>query len=233
MKKSLWILSIILVSLSTLNYSCNYAKANQQVVISTDCGVTWKAITAGETVPKGTMNPCYQKVVMPNYPMQGQSAFITNFANKVRVHLQVDYDYSITNSLQFIREAKYLGRSNTDADDDGALDANAFEGAENSVIDVRIRDVAKSLMEDKDLVDADISTLEATLYEKANEILKNKGIMLNFITLTLDLDEQTRQAIDIATAMRIYDASNLSEVGKNVMSARAGATKITVTSSKE
>lgn len=219
---------VIAIGIMFVAQACSYAKSNQQVVISKDCGVNWEQIKAGESVPKGVGNRCFMKVVMPNYPMQGNAVFITNFANKVRVKLHIDYDYSIVDPLQFIREAKYLGRANADADDDGALDATAFEGAENSVIDVRLRDVSKALMEDKDLVDADISNLEDSIYQSSNEILKQKGIHLNFITLTFDLDEQTRQAIDIATAMRIYDASGLNEVGKSVMAARAGATKISV-----
>lgn len=226
MKKLALILLLPLVAV--LNYSCQYAKANQQVVVSDDCGVSWKAIKAGESVPKGGMNPCYMKVIMPNYPMQGQSGFISNFANKVRVKIRIDYDYSIVTPLSFIKEAKYLGRANTDADSEDGLNPNAFEGAENSVIDVRIRDVTKGLTENLDLVDADISDLEDQINKKSNEVLESRGVHLNFIALTLDLDEQTRQAIDIATATRIYNASGIGDLGKDIMFARAGATKINV-----
>ncbi len=51
---------------------------------------------------------------------------------------------------------------------------------------------------------------------------------LNFITLTFDLDEQTRQAIDVFTAMKIYDSKGLSDVGRQIMVSRAGATMITI-----
>jgi hypothetical protein len=53
-------------------------------------------------------------------------------------------------------------------------------------------------------------------------------VHLNFITLTFDLDEQTRQAIDVATAMKIYESKGLQEIGKQVMTQRAGATKIII-----
>jgi hypothetical protein len=59
------------------------------------------------------------------------------------------------------------------------------------------------------------------------------GVHLNFITLTFDLDEQTRQAIDVSTAMKIYDSKGLTDVGKQVIAARAGATKITVETKNE
>jgi len=42
------------------------------------------------------------------------------------------------------------------------------------------------------------------------------------------LDEQTRQAIDVSTAMKVYESKGLQDVGKQVMIERAGATKIVV-----
>lgn len=75
--------------------SCNYAKSNQQVLISDDCGIHWKQINAGDAVPKGLSNPCYMRVVVPNFPMQGDARFITNLSGRVRVTTHIDYDYSI------------------------------------------------------------------------------------------------------------------------------------------
>jgi|GEM_PF-700198 len=225
--RKLWMLCLFVLVVPFLQ-SCNYAKSNQQVVVSDDCGMTWKSINAGDAVPKGTMNPCYMKVVIPNYPMQGDSRFITHLKDRVRAAVHIDYDYSITNPLAFIKQAKYLGKANTDADNDGALNASAFEGAENMVIDKRIRDVSKELFLNKDIVELDQADLENDLLEQANKALEPFGVHLNFITLVFDLDEQTRQAIDISTAMKIYESRNLTEVGQQVMVSRAGATKITV-----
>ena len=224
--RSIWkqVAVILIISLQ----ACSYAKSNQQVVVSTDCGMTWNKINAGDAVPKGTMNACYMKVVMPNYPMQGDSKFITNLKDRVRASVHIDYDYSITDPLAFIKQAKYLGKANKDADSDGALSQTAFEGAENMVIDKRIKDVSKALFLTEDIVELDQAEVETSLLTASNKILEPLGVRLNFITLTFDLDEQTRQAIDISTAMKIYESKNLAEIGKQVMAARAGATKITV-----
>lgn len=224
--KSIWKLPVILFGLVFLP-SCYYAKSNQQVVVSSDCGVTWEKINAGEAVPRPGVNPCYMKVVIPNFPMQGESKFITNLKDKVRTVTHIDYDYTIVEPLAFIKQAKFLGKANTDADDEDALGTN-FEGAENMVIDKRIKDVAKNLFVDEDIVELDQSELEDKLLIESNKILEPLGIKLNFITLTFDLDEQTRQAIDIATAMKVYQSRGLVEVGREVMKERAGATKITV-----
>lgn len=208
--------------------ACNYAKSNQQVVVSEDCGMSWKKIAAGDAVPKGTMNACYMKVVMPNYPMQGDSRFITNLKDRVRAAVHIDYDYSIVEPLAFIKQAKYLGKANADADSEGALDPNAFEGAENMVIDKRIRDISKSMFLKEDIVELDQADLENHLLMESNKLLEPLGVHLNFITLTFDLDDQTRQAIDVSTAMKIYESKGITDIGKQVMAARAGATQIRI-----
>src|SRR6478735_6494528 len=205
MKRSLrfWIVFFACVLFTT--QSCNYAKSNQQVVVSDDCGMSWKKIAAGDAVPKGGLNACYMKVVIPNYPMQGESKFISNLKDRVRASVHIDYDYSIIDPLEFIKQAKYLGKANADADSEGALDNSAFEGAENMVIDKRIKDVSKGLFITEDIVELDQADLETKLLTESNKVLEPFGVHLNFITLTFDLDEQTRQAIDVSTAMKIYE----------------------------
>lgn len=217
------ILGVLLVA-----QGCNYAKSNQQVLVSTDCGMNWEQVEAGDAVPKGGVNPCYMKVVIPNHPMQGQSNFICNLKDRVRASVHIDYDYSITKPLSFIKQAKYLGSANADADSEDALNTNQFESAENSVIDTRLRDVSKGILLNEDIVEMDQADMEALIQKKCNEVLEEFGVYLNFITLTFDLDEQTRQAIDVSTAMKIYQSKGLEELGKEVMAQKAGATKVIV-----
>lgn len=225
--KKIWLGAFFLLLFPLLE-SCNYAKSNQQVLISSDCGMNWKLIPAGDAVPKGIGNYCFMKVVIPNYPMQGESKFISNFKDRVRVKVNIDYDYSITNGLAFMKQAKRLGASNADPDSNEALNDSAFESAENSVIDVRIRDISKAITLNEDIVDLDQGDLETKLLSEVNRTLDPLGVHLNFITLTFDLDEQTRQAIDVATAMRIYETKGIGDLGRQVITARAGATKVVV-----
>ncbi len=213
--------------------SCNYAKSNQQVVVSDDCGMNWKKINAGDAVPKGGLNACYMKVVIPNYPMQGESKFVSNLKDRVRALVHIDYDYSIIEPLEFIKQAKYLGKANADADSEGALNNSAFEGAENMVIDKGIKDVSKGLFITEDIVELDQADIETKLLSESNKVLEPLGVHLNFITLTFDLDEQTRQAIDVSTAMKIYESKSLQEVGKQVIIQRPGATKIVIENKTE
>jgi hypothetical protein len=224
--KHIAVLSIL--GLLLVAQGCNYAKSNQQVLVSTDCGMNWEQVSAGDAVPKGGVNPCYMKVVIPNHPMQGKSNFICNLKDRVRASIHIDYDYSITKPLAFIKQAKYLGSANADVDSDEALNTNAFESAENSVIDTRMRDVTKAILLNEDIVDMDQADIEILIQNKCNQVLEEFGVYLNFITLTFDLDEQTRQAIDVSTAMKIYQSKGLEEIGKEVMSQKAGATKVIV-----
>lgn len=228
--KAIWTLVLALGFFTMV--SCNYAKSNQQVVVSSDCGMTWEKISAGDAVPKAGMNMCYMKVVIPNYPMQGDAIFVTNLREKVRANVHIDYDYSITEPLAFIKQAKFLGKANTDPDNEEAL-GKSFETAENTIIDKRIKDVAKEIFMNEDIVEVDMNELEDRLHTKVNEVLKPLGVYLNFITLTFDLDEQTRQAIDVSTAMKIYQSRGIQDVGKLVMAERAGATKITIENKTE
>jgi hypothetical protein len=225
--RAIWMYSILFLVFPLLQ-GCQYAKSNQQVVLSDDCGMTWKKLNAGEAVPTGGANHCYMKVVMPNYSMQGESQFISNLKERVRVVVHIDYDYTITDPLSFIKQAKYLGKANADVDSDGALNPSAFEGAENMVIDKRIKDISKGLFITEDIVELDQAELETKLLTNCNKILDPLGVQLNFITLTFDLDDQTRQAIDVSTAMKIYESKGLIDVGRQVIIQRAGATKIVV-----
>lgn len=224
------LLSLSVICICILLVGCEYAKSNQQVLVTTDCGMTWELVPAGDAVPKGTANPCFSKVVIPNFPMQGESKFISNLKDRVRASVHIDYDYSIVDPLSFIAQAKYLGKANRNADEDDALDPSAFEVAENTVIDKRIKDISKDLFLEEDIVELDQSALEDKLLAESNKVLKPYGVHLNFITLTFDLDEQTRQAIDVSTAMKIYESKGLQEIGKSVIIQRAGAAKLQVSS---
>ncbi|MBP9196121.1 MAG: hypothetical protein KBF35_00545, partial [Saprospiraceae bacterium] len=80
----------------------------------------------------------------------------------------------------------------------------------------------------EDIVELDQAEIENKLLAESNKILSPLGVNLNFITLTFDLDDQTRQAIDVSTAMKIYESKNLGEIGKQVIIQKAGAARLVV-----
>lgn len=218
--------SLLLLTLNFLG-GCDYAQANQQTLITNDCGVSWELVLPGETVPK-RIGACQYKTTLPDYPMQGEARFKTSFKDRVLASVEVSYEYAIVNPVVFIGEAKYLGKQNSAVDDD-ANSSSKYESAENGVIEKRIREAATTLLLVEDIVEFSQAEFEDKLLAAANELLKDKGVQLNYISFVPIPEEQTRLAIDTLTAMRIYQTRGLEDLGKAVATARAGATKIEVT----
>lgn len=214
--------SAILLLAGCYLQSCDYAHANVNTLITENCGVDWTLIKAGESIPKGVANPCHYKVTIPDYPMQGDSKFKVMFAENVLSTIDVAYDYTITSPIAFIKEAKYLGKTNSS-------DVNSqFEGAENMVIDKRIKDVVRGLIATEDVVTFSPSDFEDKILPNVNKVLNPLGININYLSFVPLFDEQTAQAIDVATAMKIYKSKGLEVIGEKVMQSKAGAARITI-----
>jgi hypothetical protein len=226
MKKLLWI-----ALAASLTQACDYAHSNVQTLITDDCGVSWKVIKPGESVPK-RIGVCAYKITIPDYPMQGESKFRTAFKDRVLANIEVTYDYSIYEPIAFINEAKYLGKPNAGSDDNSNSFA-VYETAENSVIDKRIKEVSRDLLIHEDIVDFSQADFEEKLLTEVNKLLDAKGVRLNFLSFVPIPEEQTRLAIDVVTAAKIYNSKGLSDVGKAVSAARAGASKVQVVVQKD
>lgn len=222
MKQIVTILSIAFLAL-TLS-SCARSQANVQTLISDDCGVNWELIKPGQVIPQ-RIGPCALKTTVPGSPMTGESHFKTTFANKVKANIDMDYEYEIIDPVKFITEAPYLAKTNSDPDDVSSNNSR-FESAENSIIDKRIKEAARELLQDVDIVEFDQSEFEDTLLLVVNKSLENRGVRLNFLSFVPTPSEQTEQAIDVATAMKIYESKDLQEVGKLVIANKAGATRV-------
>ncbi|SFQ50863.1 hypothetical protein [Hymenobacter arizonensis] len=220
--KSLTFVGLFACLLPVSLSSCDYAKANVNTLVTDDCGVNWSLIEAGKSVPKGVGNPCFYKVTIPDYPMQGDSHFKVVFAENVLASLDVSYDYTITNPMSFIQEAKYLGKTNT------TEVSTQFEAAENTVIDKRIKDAVRGRLSKEDVVTFSPSDFEDLLLPEVNKLLQPRGVTVNFLSLVPVYDEQTAQAVDVATAMKIYSSKNLEKLGEQVIANRAGASRLVV-----
>lgn len=222
------IMAVMAVSLMFFFMACSRSQANVQTLVSDDCGASWTLIGVGERIPS-RVTPCELKTTLPTSPMNGTSVFKTSFANKVKATISMDYEYMITDPVKFITSAPYLAKTNSDPDDVSANNSR-FESAENSIIDKRIKEISRDLLLEIDIVDFDQAEFEDVLLEKVNEMMQaDRGIYLNYISFVPVPTEQTEQAIDICTAMRIYESKNLQEIGARVMEAKAGASNITIT----
>lgn len=207
---------------------CDRAPSNVYVLSTNDCGSHWEKLEVAATIPKHAGNPCGYNTALPNWPMAGDATFITQFDKKVKSTARISYQYSITDPVAFVNVARYLGKMGgsleISADDAGSK----YEMAENTVIDKLLREVTTDLTRTKDVVDANPAELETELFNLTAEPLAKKGITLTDLALVIENDVQTSLAIDAATALRVYDAEGIPELGKAIIVARAGATNIKV-----
>ena len=100
--------------------------------------------------------------------------------------------------------------------------------AENIIIDKLLREETTNLTRKIDVVDANPSDIEEAVFKAASDLLQKRGVTLSDVALVIVNEDQTRLAIDIATAMRVYEAASVGEVGQKIMAARAGATQINI-----
>lgn len=225
MKNALAVVALLAVLLLA---GCQRVPSNVHVLTTSDCGANWEMLDVGQSVPKHTRQPCGYNVALPNWPMAGETQFKTQFDKKVLSNARLSYTYAVTAPLAFINEARYLGKMG------GSLELSAeevggrYEMAENIIIDKMLREVTTNLTRTLDIVDANPAEIEEAILKGASEALGNKGITINDIALVIENDEQTRLAIDAATAIRVYEAAGIKEVGERVMVARSGATKVAV-----
>ena len=213
---------------------CQKAPSNVHVIATTDCGVKWEKVSTGSSVSKHTGNVCGYNLAIPNWPMAGDADFKTQFKGKVLTRARLSYTYVITDPLKFISNAAYLGKMGggnleISADDIG----KRYEMAENIIIDKTLREITTELTGPLEIVDANPAEIEDAIFKKVSEVLAAKGIAISDLALVLEPDTQTRLAIDVATAMRVYENAGIGEVGKLVAVANAGASKVNVVSEKE
>lgn len=206
--------------------ACDRAISNMQTVVSDDCGRSWKDIPIGGVVP-ARVGICALKVTIPSYPMSGDSAFRTSFSNKVLTNIQIGYEYEIFDAKLFLTEARYLGRQNS-AGDGEANSADRYESAENTIINRRIRETTSTVLSGQSIVEFDQAKIEDPLLDQINDSLKPRGVRLVSMQLVVIPDDQTRQAMDVASARQVYASVGLGELGDRVIVARSGATNVTV-----
>lgn len=207
--------------------ACDRAPANVKVIQTTNCGKSWTEIKTGERIPTTVAQPCAYNISMPDYPMQGNAEFLTQFKNSVLVRVQLAYDYQIEEPLRYIEYAKFLGKMGGMTTGEQA--SSNYETAENVVINLRLREIVTSDTSNHDIVSFNPSEFEDALFKQAEKVLAERGVRINSLTFVMLPEEQTRMAIDAATAMAIYESKGLGSFGRDMAIARAGATKIIVT----
>lgn len=226
-------IKIALISIAAVAIvGCSRAPSNVHVISTTDCGVNWERIETGKSISKHTGNICGYNLAIPNWPMAGDAEFKTQFDGKVLTQARLSYTYVISDPLKFIKNAAYLGKMG------GSLEISAdnvgakYEMAENIIMDKTLREITTEITGSLEVVDANPAEIEDAIFKKVTEVLAEKGVVISDLALILEPDDQTRLAIDVATAMRVYQNAGIKEAGQQIAIARAGASRITVEQGK-
>lgn len=220
--------TLIVLALATALVGCARTPANVHVISTTDCGANWAKLDTGSSIPKHTGNVCGYNTAIPNWPMAGDTVFKTQFKMGVLSTARLSYSYTITGPVAFVNEARYLGKMGGSLEISADSIGGKYEMAENIIIDKLLREETTEITRELDVVDANPAEVEDAIFKKVKDALEKKGVVLSDMALVIENDDQTRLAIDSATAIRVYEAAGIKDVGKAVITARAGATQINI-----
>lgn len=220
---------IVFFILALFVSACSFAPANVLVVYTNNCGKTWKQVDTGEQVPSGVGNYCYRVVMIPNYQLVGDSRYKVTFDNNVSAFVDMDYTYSIVDALKFIPNGRGIGSAHYDTEATKEYIDSQFESLETSLLDKKIKDICREYLRSQDVVDFD-SNFEKVVFDKANKEFEALGIRLESLDVIPQFGEQTTEAIDATTALRIYASKNFEKEGLEIIKAKASATKINIQS---
>ncbi len=234
MRKNYFLASnlLLLIFLLVFGGCSSYAPSNIQILITEDCGKSWRIIPVGNSVPTGIGNYCYRVVMIPNYQLVGESRYKVTFDNNVSAFVDMDYVYSIVDPLKFIPNGRGIGTAKLNTEASKEYIDGQFESLESTLLDKKIKDICRDYFKKQDVVDFD-DNFEKVIFDKANVDFEKLGIRLESLDVIPSFNEQTTEAIDATTALRIYKSKGLEKEGIEIIKAKASSSKIIVHETKK
>jgi hypothetical protein len=226
MKKN-HLLFLLFFVFATFTSCSSFAPSNIQILITEDCGKTWKIIKTGSSVPTGIGNYCYRVVMIPNYQLVGDSRYKVTFNNNVSAFVDMDYTYSIVEPLKFIPNGRGIGSAKFNTEASKEYIDSQFESLESTLLDKKIKDICRDFFKKQDVVDFD-DNFEKIIFDNANADFEKLGIRLESLDVIPTFNEQTTEAIDATTALRIYKSKGLEKEGLEIIKAKASSSKIII-----
>lgn len=218
----------ILLSAAFFFGSCNGCRqipANQIVLNSDNYGKDWRQLGKSETVPACNMPGCFN-LYLPATTMGGDLSSIQRVGKtgeSAKVKMRYVYNWEIVDPILFVTEAKEL-RGGGDYTSDQAL-----EVIEGRLIDRHFHDISSQLLVNESVLNFDQASYEAKLTPAINEDMKNYGIKITGIGCVPEFGTQMETALDAAQALEVYKSIGEEQLGKEIIRATAGATKVNVT----
>lgn len=224
MRNQFFLLSLLLTLLS-----CKGSVNPNEWVVST--GTCWNTMTvskAGDMIPR-LMTPCDRMVILPATEMSADVNCETKFAGRVAGQVNIVYQWKITDPIAFIQSAKSITSAATI--DKHKIDPNALESIENAVVDKMLVDLVREYTPNKE-AGLDEKTIENDVSAAASSKFANRGVSLYNMSVNVNFSPQTEEALDVISALKFYEQNGQVEIGKKVIEAKAGATKVYISTTK-
>jgi len=180
---------------------------------------------AGSPIPR-LYTSCDRMVVLPATELSAEFETETKFKNRVAGKVNIIYQWRITEPITFISSAKSITSSPVDADN--KIDPSALEIVENSVVDKMLIDLIREYTPEIEAGNVDELEFEKELSSLASKKI-NRGITFSNMSVNVNFSAQTEEALDVMSALKFYEQSGQLELGKKIIEAKAGATKINIT----
>lgn len=221
------VFNILFIAFALFLSSCNGCQkvpANKFVLNSENYGKNWRTLGPDETVPKCRMAGCYN-VFLPATVMVGDLSSIQRIGaagKSAKAKFFITYQWEISDPLLFVKEAKEL--KDGDYTNDGSL-----EFIEGRLVDKHFHDLMGPILtKEPSVKDFDAVIFERIFLSIINEDLKKFGINILNTSFVVEFGPQLETAIDVAQALEFYESIGEKELGRDVITQQAGATKVNV-----
>ena len=220
MKKVLFIL------LAVTMLSCqSRVNPGEWVVSTATCWNTMTVSKAGNLIPR-LITTCDRIVILPATELAAEFKTETKFAQRVAGTIEITYQWRITNPIEFINSAKSITSSATS--EGHKIDPNALEAIENAIVDKLLINLVREYTPTVAPTDIDELKIEKHLQELAKEGFTDRGVEFNNLSVNVNLSPQAEEALDVISALNFYKENGQEELGRKIIEAKAGATKIVI-----
>lgn len=194
------------------------------VVSTATCWNTMSVTKAGSPIPR-LATTCDRMVILPATFMAADFQVDCKFGGESRVAsvVKLAYQWRIADPIKFIENAKTVISSPTDSDH--KIDVNSLEAIENSVVDKMIMDVIREYTPNKS-VGYDELSIEKDLYGLCTSRFQDRGVEFASMSVNVTFSNQIEEALDVISALKFYESCGESQLGRDVIRAKAGAASI-------
>ena len=215
--------SILFLALFSFLASCkSTVNPNEWVVSTGTCWNTMSVTKAGSPIPR-LLTACDRLVILPATEMSAEFETETKFQARVAGSIKIAYQWRIADPILFIQSAKSITSSSTDGDH--KVDPNVLESIENSVVDKILIDIIREYTPNKP-AGTDELQIEQDLQKLVQSQITQRGVEFSNMSCNVNFSEQTETALDVISALKFYEVNGEQELGRKVIEAKAGATKV-------